>query len=373
MSQTSSDTRKALHELFDLLREVDERFLGSEWGIEDPASLAEATRATMHILQAGLVLHFEESADHPHFRRIVTPYRKMTGDNPDAIYYEAPVRAGLSYRVRGAMAGAVYVSITVEAGAENAGFAKRTAGVINDTHFDVDADGSFDIALGGPEQPRNWLPLPDDSSYITTRHYFEEEGSVAADTTRSIPLTIEALDAPTSAPPPPDDAGVATSLRRAANFLRSRTLEMPRMGQDIMPEFVSTTPNSFPAPVTPGDFALSAFDAAYSMAPYVIGPDDALVMTGRWPECRCANVCLWTRHQMTYDYANRHAGLNRAQTRLEEDGSFRIVLAHRDPGVPNWIDTEGRPFGLVFWRYMLPEGEIATPQAEVVPLASLGA
>ena len=48
-----------------------------------------------------------------------------------------------------------------------------------------------------------------------------------------------------------------------------------------------------------------------------------------------------------------------------------MVLAHRDPGVPNWLPTEGRPFGLVFWRFMLPEGPIDTPEAEVVPLASL--
>ncbi|MBW2496037.1 MAG: hypothetical protein JRF61_02085, partial [Deltaproteobacteria bacterium] len=61
----------------------------------------------------------------------------------------------------------------------------------------------------------------------------------------------------------------------------------------------------------------------------------------------------------------------RRQTRLEPDGSFRIVIAHEDPGVPNWLDTEGRPFGMVFWRFMLPEGEIVKPEAEVVPIASL--
>jgi hypothetical protein len=56
---------------------------------------------------------------------------------------------------------------------------------------------------------------------------------------------------------------------------------------------------------------------------------------------------------------------------LEPDGTFRAVIAHRDPGVPNWLDTEGRPFGLVFWRFFLPEGPIDTPQAEVVPVDSL--
>ncbi|MEE8312576.1 MAG: hypothetical protein V3R77_09965, partial [Candidatus Binatia bacterium] len=75
----------------------------------------------------------------------------------------------------------------------------------------------------------------------------------------------------------------------------------------------------------------------------------------------------------TFDYVNRPVALNRAQTRLEPDGSFRMIIAHRDPGVPNWIDTEGRGFGLVFWRFMLPTGAIETPQATVVPFGELSA
>jgi len=73
----------------------------------------------------------------------------------------------------------------------------------------------------------------------------------------------------------------------------------------------------------------------------------------------------------TYDYAHRGVALNRAQTVAEADGTFRAVIAHRDPGVPNWLDTEGRAFGLVFWRFFLPEGPIETPRAEVVAVDSL--
>jgi len=68
----------------------------------------------------------------------------------------------------------------------------------------------------------------------------------------------------------------------------------------------------------------------------------------------------------TYDFTARRVSLNRQQTRLEPGGDFRMVLAHRDPGVPNWLDSEGRAFGLIFWRFMLPEGEIRTPEAELV-------
>ena len=155
--------------------------------------------------------------------------------------------------------------------------------------------------------------------------------------------------------------------------MRSRTLGQPPMAQREQPPFVSIVPNQFPKPVPPGDFGLAAFDAAYSMAPYLIGPDDALVMTRP-----LAEVPLRERLALEPPHADlrlREPAASRGTARrrqLERDGSFRHVLAHRDPGLPNWIDTEGRPFGLVFWRFMLAEGEIETPRAEVVPFAEVG-
>ncbi len=73
----------------------------------------------------------------------------------------------------------------------------------------------------------------------------------------------------------------------------------------------------------------------------------------------------------TFDYLRNPVSLNRAQALADADGTVTMVLAHRDPGVPNWLATEGRPFGLVFWRFMLPDGPIDTPTAEVVPVDSL--
>ena len=175
--------------------------------------------------------------------------------------------------------------------------------------------------------------------------------------------------------PAPNDVSVAAGLRRVERYVRSRTLEQTRPGQGDQPAFVSREPNAFPAPVTPGTHALAAFDAAYSMAPYVLGPDEALVMSARWPTCRCDNVSMWNRHLQTYDYAHRRVSFNRAQTKLDADGSFRIVIAHQDPrphgDIANWLDTEGRPFGMVFWRYFLPEGDIVTPDAKVVNFSDL--
>ena len=107
------------------------------------------------------------------------------------------------------------------------------------------------------------------------------------------------------------------------------------------------------------------------MAPFVVGPDEALVIRARWPECRYGNVCLWNRHLQTLDYTSRSVSLNRAQTEADSDGRFTAVVSATDPGTSNWLDTEGRPFGVVYWRFMLPEGRIETPQAELIPLSEL--
>src|SRR5262249_13951846 len=63
--------------------------------------------------------------------------------------------------------------------------------------------------------------------------------------------------------------------------------------------------------------------------------------------------------------------LNQAQATLGADGSFRVVLAHRDPGVPNWISTAGRREGLVFCRWLQADELPPQPTSEVMTLDSL--
>ena len=370
MPAPENKARAALDELLDTVREAADRFAGPEWGIQTPEDTAGAIRLIANLLEGGLVGHFDDDPRQPVFRQIVTSTRKSLGDNADAIYFDAPVSSEHAYRVHGRMAGSVYVSFTIEAGGAGGAFPKRTAGVLNDTQFDVDEDGCFEIFLGGPRRERNWLALAPDASRVTTRHYFEQERSRAIPPIPDFALEIQLVEhlAPL---PPASDESVADGLRRVATYVRSRSLDQPKPGDVEQPAFVSQELNVFPKPIPPGDHPLAAADASYSMAAYVLGPDEALVIKARWPDCRCANVSLWNRHLQTYDYAHRQVSLNRAQTHFEADGSFQVVIAHRDPGVPNWLDTEGRPFGLVFWRYLLPEGEIETPQARVVDVADL--
>ncbi len=88
-------------------------------------------------------------------------------------------------------------------------------------------------------------------------------------------------------------------------------------------------------------FGWAAGDAAYCFGGFDLGPDEALVVRGRSPECAFWNLCLWTPYLHTYDDAYDRVAINGGQVRYEDDGSWEIVVAGRDPGHANWISTQG--------------------------------
>src|SRR5204863_3399432 len=85
----------------DALREIGERYVPTMAGSDDPDAAAAVQRQVMHFLQYGLMAFFEYDRDRPVFHRMVSPTRKYLGDNPDALYYDAPVNPAHSYQVRG--------------------------------------------------------------------------------------------------------------------------------------------------------------------------------------------------------------------------------------------------------------------------------
>src|SRR5688572_24167591 len=168
-----TESRKAWSELLALLAEADTRYLGKEWNIERAADIADGHRFLMHVLHSGMEQWLEADPVRPNAVRFVTPTLKLLGDNPDAIYYTAPVDPKRRYRVRGNTGGAVYTSLTIEGGNSEGHYPKRVAGALNDTQFDVKRDGSFEVILGPGEKGRNRLALEPDAGTLTTRHYFE--------------------------------------------------------------------------------------------------------------------------------------------------------------------------------------------------------
>ena len=372
---SEGDSGAALRALAETLLEIQARYLVPERGVASERDRIDGRRWSLHALQAALNMWLEADPERPVFQRYVSPTQKLLGDNPDAIYFSALLRPDRAYRVRGNLSGAAYTSLTVEGGNAEGRFPTRVAAEINDTRFGADANGDYEIVLSPDERPGNWLRLDPDAGTVTTRHYFEELEPVAADPHERVRIAIEPLDPPGPPPSPEDDATLAARIRRVANYLRAVSLDLPDPRESGLPPWMSGEPNRFGPPLLwdPASGGLGAVDNAYSSGPYALGLDEALEIRGRFPACRFANLVLWNRYMQTYDYLNRRVSLNRRQTRLEPDGSFRIVVAHRDPGVPNWIDASGRTSGQLFWRFQLPEEDIETPRARVVPLSELAA
>jgi hypothetical protein len=70
------------------------------------------------------------------------------------------------------------------------------------------------------------------------------------------------------------------------------------------------------------------------------------------------------------DYASGIKSINGAQAHVDPDGKVRIVIAHRDPGVPNWLDTGGSRSGMIQYRYVWTKDSPA-PLLKIVPFDAI--
>ena len=88
------------------------------------------------------------------------------------------------------------------------------------------------------------------------------------------------------------------------------------------------------------------------------------------PDARLWSFQLGNLWAESIDYVNHTASLNGDQAFVNGDGRVRIVVAHEDPGVPNWLDTAGHPQGAILFRYQQTKTQ-PTPETEVVDAKTL--
>ncbi len=355
---SAPQTAAVFHELLDELRGLEDRLRPAGAPL-DELSVLEGYKWIFSILAVGLDAYVWADPDRPRFVDIVGPYRKWGGDNADAFYQYAPIDPRRTYVVTGRMGDAAYLSLTVYGGPSDGRYSERIIGTVNDGSLELGEDGTFSIVLSPDAHEGAWIGLEADAVCAITRDYLADPVGG-----RRAEWQIEAIDPPSTRRE--DDADLARRFRAALTWVREQA--------QIVPVLLGS-PNTVNEPygVPSQTFGWAAGDAAYAMGSYALDEDAALVIGGTSPPCAFWNVCLWNELLHTYDYAYERVTLNGAQAVYEPDGSWRLIVARRDPGHPNWISTAGHERGLIWFRWFLPD---ATPQGvttQVVPLAEAAA
>ncbi len=341
------------HELVDELRAVEERLRLPEVPL-DELSVLEGYKWIFSILSVGLDAFVWGDPGRPRFVDIVGPHRKWGGDNADAFYQYAPLDPARTYVVSGRKGDADYLSLTVYGGPDDGRYSERIVASVNDRALEFDDDGSFTVVLSPHPHEGAWLELEPDAVCAITRDYLADPVRG-----RRAQWRIENVD-----PPPPrrdTDANLARRFRAALTWVRDQARIVP-----VAAGVPNTVDDPYPVPTT--TFGWAAGDAAYAMGNFALAEDQALVIEGSSPPCAFWNVCLWNPFLHTYDYTAERVTLNGHQAVYEPDGSWRLVLAARDPGHPNWISTAGHERGLIWFRWFLPDVTPSRPVARVVTL-----
>jgi hypothetical protein len=380
--------------------------------LDDPAlhpappterNLAEGYRYLLGQVAGALERALFEDPAFPWLRQAIHLRAKATIDNPDAIYFAAPIDGASRYVVRGragdprhwrgeapAPAGRkapqylIFECASGYAGdsgslAELRPGSRALTGMLDSTTLELAPDGSFEILLA-PERPPghagNFIATrtvrrrarPDrgadavehEARYLSGRQLFgdwEREDAVE--------LEIERVGAEGESPAPLDADGVAQRLRRLGALARgqmhfwnafySEVLEAygdrNGDGERFMPRNAFNAPNALGLATGGGQST-----NVYAGGVFELGPDEALVVESRVPVPPAyAGFHLANLWGESLDYANRISSLNGFQAERDADGALRFVVAHRDPGVPNWVDTTGHPEGFMAARWAYTE------------------
>ncbi len=295
----------------------------------------------------------------PCFVPVIGPGRQWGGDSADAHYCIARIDPGHTYRVRGTIGDSAYLSLTCYGGgAAGEYLQQRVVGIVNHRDLTVDADGHFEIALSMGQCDGDAIQLAPDACFLMTRDYLDDIG-----TGRPTQWHIECIDA-ADAVFKQDDAGVAARWRAATTFLEAQAAFQP------VPYAAGNTLDD-PSPPPREGLGWAAIDAAYAGGTYDLSDDDALVIDGRSPGCACWSLCLWNPLLHTFDFHYDQVTINGGAVRYNDDGSWRLVVAARDPGHPNWLCTQGRRRGRLWFRWFLPEVTPVKPTLRVVPVGDV--
>ncbi len=393
------ELRGAFDDLIDELRAARDTIDDPKFFAPAPSRrvLAEGYRYLAGFVHHGIERAFHEDPNFPAFRNALSIFNKSTIENSDAIYFYAPIDGSKTYRVtgfvedsrhwhgeprlEGAPTAPQYLIFETASGpmAGDTGDLReltpgyRTGfGMLDNSSLCVEDDGRFELLLG-PEAPAGY-----DGNFICTRKppskRAPEKGDRFADYVSGrqlfydweheepIALTIECLDSAGSHPEAITPERAAANLRRMGSIVRGQMrfwLEFYDVvlncnqthEHDGRPYFMPINAYNQPNAAT-SETGGGMSTNIYAGGIYDLAEDEAFYIEAKFTgEPVYTSMHLGNLWGESPDYANHQSSLNHHQMYMGADGVQRWVVAHRDPGVHNWIDTTGLPSGYLSHRW----------------------
>lgn len=349
---------EAWSDFCDALKRAGEQIL-APGAPSTPLDRAEGFRYLLGLVDSGIRQAIDlADPDQPRFLRNPDSRRKWGAENADNQYLWTRVRSDATYRITGRRGSAFDFLVEVKEGymqlGDDRNFATLTA-----SQIEAEPDGSFEIRLSAAPQGKNWLPLHPDAKYVVIRQYFHDwEGEEPAEF-HIVRVGQEGLP-----PPLPAPAASAQLLDDAGEWIETTTRFWNQWVRQLRDQHR-------PGGIAPARrYVGGADDIYYGNGTYRLARDEALLIETELPEARywAFQLCnLWFE---SMDYANRQTSLNDRQAHIDGDGRLRCVIAHEDPGIPNWLDTAGHLEGVVQYRWIWTRTN-PQPRARVVPFAEI--
>ena len=346
---------RAWHEFCDELKTVGDVILGADFP-QDSRERTEGFRYLTRLLAYAMRMEIEcGDALHPQLCRYEEPHNGWGGPNPDNTYLRAAIDARHEYRVWGNLSGMRQIIASLHEGdmqlEEYGVFSEQSLG-----DWQVDDDGGFELCISKQKPASgNWMPMHEEARLFQVRIYQSDWENDTSPT-----LHIERIGAEGVSPPPVEPAALAKALARTSSWVhKSAVFWNQYTGQAAKRAVV----NQIGPPASPPG---GADNIMYGSCIWELDDDQALVVTCETPKAQYFGFCIHTLGWLeSGDFANRQVSLSGDQLHADDDGRIRVVVSARDPGVPNWIDNEGRRRGLLVYRWVFST-TAPEPSSEVV-------
>jgi hypothetical protein len=255
-------------------------------------------------------------------------------DNPDTVYRVIPISGEERYEIRGRVGEHRMTENYFTLWDANMG----TVNVLNGRTMQVDSDGSYTVTVDA--EPANGRPNHVQTSAEAHEFYIRD---VLLDWGSDDPnhIEVQRLGGPAATP--------------------ARTLDEQAQATAAMMDYFA----NFTGKLSHGVYKMPAnhFNLAWSadkigamrnqvyvMGRFDLAPDEAFVVDLNDGGADYFTVPLSNIWGTTLDICDRTGSLNKAQSVPNDDGTYTYVIAPADPGVANWIDSDGLREGILTLR-----------------------